>query len=132
MNILRKLGLLLGVVSLVGLGASVASATPVMAADCANGADCLSKGTSGLETGGSNSSDWKSAFKAVTNTLLMLIGAVAVIMLVIGGFRYVISNGEQSQVANAKNTILYAIIGIVVAIFAYAIVNFIIDSLAQQ
>ena len=63
----------------------------------------------------------------VVNILLFIIGAIAVIMLVIGGIRDTISGGDQSQVTAAKNTILYAIVGIVVALFAYAIVNFVLD-----
>ena len=65
--------------------------------------------------------------KRVVNILLFIIGAIAVIMLIIGGIRYTISGGDQSQVTAAKNTILYAIVGIIVAIFAYAIVNFVLD-----
>lgn len=67
-------------------------------------------------------------FETVTNILLFLIGAIAVIMLVVGGIRYVISGGDQNQVTAAKNTIMYAIIGIVVAIIAYAVVQFVITS----
>lgn len=68
-----------------------------------------------------------SVFKMVTNTLLFIIGAVAVIMLIIGGIRYVISQGDSTAVTNAKNTILYAVIGIVVSLLAYALVNFVIE-----
>ena len=67
-------------------------------------------------------------FQTVTNILLFIIGAVSVIMLVIGGIRYTISGGDSNQITAAKNTILYAIIGIVVAIIAYAAVNFVIGS----
>lgn len=63
---------------------------------------------------------------AVTNTLLLIIGVVAVIMLIIGGFRYVFSQGDEKAVKGAKDTILYAIIGIVVALLSYAIINFVI------
>jgi len=55
-------------------------------------------------------------FHTIVNILLFLVGAVAVIMLVIGGFRYVTSNGDQNAVSGAKNTIMYAIIGIIVAL----------------
>jgi hypothetical protein len=51
-------------------------------------------------------------------------------MLIIGGIRYVISSGDQNQVTAAKNTILYAIVGIVVAILAFAVVNFVLTGLA--
>lgn len=69
-------------------------------------------------------------FITVTNILLFIIGAIAVIMLVIGGIRYTISNGDSNAVSAAKNTIMYAIIGIIVAILAYAAVNFVIVSFA--
>ncbi len=72
--------------------------------------------------------DGNSLFKTVTNVLLFLIGAISVIMLIIGGFRYVLSGGDSTQVTNAKNTILYAVIGIIVALLAYAIVNFVVSS----
>lgn len=71
-------------------------------------------------------------FQIVTNVLLFVIGAVSVIMLIIGGIRYTISQGDQAAVTSAKNTILYAIIGLVVAILAYAAVNFVISNFANK
>lgn len=71
-------------------------------------------------------------FKKVVNIMLFVIGAVAVIMLIYGGVKYVISGGAQDKVAEAKNTILYAIVGIVVAILAFAVVNFVVTGLAAQ
>ena len=69
-------------------------------------------------------------FKTITNVLLFIIGAISVIMLIIGGIRYTTSNGDSGAVTNAKNTILYAVIGIIVALLAYALVNFVITSFA--
>ena len=57
-------------------------------------------------------------FAQISSILLFIIGAVAVIMLIIGGLRYVVSGGDASKVQDAKNTILYALVGIVVAILA--------------
>lgn len=68
-------------------------------------------------------------FSTITNAALFLIGAVSVIMLIYGGIRYTISGGDSAAVTAAKNTILYAIVGIVVAILAYAIVNWVIGTL---
>lgn len=68
-------------------------------------------------------------FSTITNILLFIIGAIAVIMIVIGGMRYVLSGGDSNQITAAKNTILYAIVGIIVAILAYAVVNFVLSSL---
>ncbi len=62
----------------------------------------------------------------VINILLWAIGIVSVIMIIIGGIRYATSNGDSNQVTAAKNTIMYAVIGLVIAIFAYAIVNFVL------
>lgn len=70
-------------------------------------------------------------FSEISSVLLFIVGAVAVIMIVIGGLRYVISGGDASQVQAAKNTILYALVGIIVAILAYAAVNFVIGSFAN-
>lgn len=65
----------------------------------------------------------------IVNILLYVIGIISVIMLIIGGIRYAISGGDSGQVTSAKNTILYAIIGLVVAIFAYAIVNWVVGTI---
>ncbi len=67
-------------------------------------------------------------FSTITNTLLFILGAISVIMIIIGGLRYVISGGDSNAVSAAKNTILYAVVGIIVAILAYAVINFVINS----
>lgn len=69
-------------------------------------------------------------FSVITNVLLFIVGAIAVIMIVIGGLRYVLSGGNSEQITAAKNTILYAIVGIIVALLAYAAVNFVLSSFA--
>ncbi len=69
-------------------------------------------------------------FKTITNVLLFILGAVSVIMIIIGGLRYVISGGNSTAVTAAKNTILYAIVGVIVALLAYAVVNFVLASFA--
>jgi len=68
-------------------------------------------------------------FSVVANTLIFLVGAVAVIFLIVGGLRYVVSNGDPKNVEAAKNTILYAIVGIVVAVISFALVQFVINAL---
>ncbi len=64
----------------------------------------------------------------VINVMLFIVGVLSVIMLIWGGLRYVISGGNSTSVTAAKNTILYAIVGLLVAIFAYAIINFVIGT----
>lgn len=68
-------------------------------------------------------------FTQITNTILLVIGAVSVIMLIFGGFRYIISGGDSKKVTDAKNTVLYAIIGLIIAVFSYAIVHFVLNSI---
>ena len=71
-------------------------------------------------------------FRQVTNTILYIVGIVAVIMLIIGGIRYVVSGGDSKKVTDAKNTVLYAIIGLVICFLAFAIVNFVINALPNS
>jgi len=76
----------------------------------------------------STSDNAGSLIQTVVNTLLYILGAVAVIMIVVGGIRYTTSNGEAAQIKSAKDTILYSVIGLVVAMLAWAIVNFVVGA----
>ena len=71
-------------------------------------------------------------FKQITNTLIYIVGVIAVVMLVFGGIKYVISGGDAKKVTDAKNTVLYAIIGLVIAFVSYAIVTFVISALPSS
>ncbi len=125
-SIMKKIGQSLLLIPALVLGLSFV-ATPAYAADCElsiqGGADCAKGNGQDRQLFGEG-----SIFQTVTNILLFLIGAIAVIMLIIGGIRYVISGGDQAQVTAAKNTILYAIVGIIVAFLAYAAVSFVTGS----
>lgn len=70
-----------------------------------------------------------SVIAAVVNILSLLVGIIAVIMIIVGGFRYVTSGGDSGTLTTAKNTIIYAIIGLVVVAFAQAIVQFVLKKL---
>lgn len=65
-------------------------------------------------------------FKTVANTLLIIIGLISVLMTIIGGLRYALSAGDPSATKGAKDTILFAVIGVVVALVAGSIVNFVV------
>ena len=71
-------------------------------------------------------------FNTITSVLLFAIGAISVIMIIIGGLRYIISGGNSATVTAAKNTILYAIVGLIVALLAYAVVNFVLTSFSAD
>ena len=67
-------------------------------------------------------------FSRLTNTILLVVCLISVIMLVYGGLRYILSGGDSKKVTDAKNTILYAIIGLIISLLAYAIVHFVLNS----
>lgn len=126
-------GLLAIPLMVVSANLFVPSNTFALSAECTtltieNGADCTQSDSNKtpktlFEEGG--------IFKTIVNIFLFIIGAIAVIMLIYGGIRYTISGGDSKNVTAAKDTILYAIVGIVVAILAYAIVNFVIGGLIK-
>ena len=112
--------LMVGMISLVGFS-SVSALTLQEGAEAARCDGCPADlfGDTGV-------------FKQVTNTVLYIVGIIAVIMLIIGGIKYVVSGGDSKKVTDAKNTVLYAIIGLIIAFLAFAIVNFVILSLPSS
>jgi hypothetical protein len=73
-------------------------------------------------------SDLISGIRLVVNGFLSLIAMIAVIMMVIGGLKYITSQGDEDAATAAKNTILYAIVGLVVIGFSAVVVNFVIST----
>lgn len=67
-------------------------------------------------------------FSSVTELLLFIIGAISLLMVIIGGLRYVLSAGDPKATAAAKDTILYAVVGLVLALAAYAIIAFVLKA----
>lgn len=65
----------------------------------------------------------------VINILSWIVGIAAVIMIIIGGFRYLTSAGDPGNTAAARNTIIYAIVGLVIVAFSQAIVAFVLSRL---
>lgn len=123
-KITNKLATLLIVPAvLIGLGLS---AVPVGA----QASDAIKKGIDASGGSSNNASiDVGATVLAVVNWMLFAVGIIAVIMLIWGGIKYATSAGDSSKVTSAKNTILYAIVGLVVAVLAFAIVNFVVDNL---
>jgi multisubunit Na+/H+ antiporter MnhB subunit len=123
---------LLTVLTVLGLVAL--PLTPAVTfADGTDPASEIQQGVSGV--GGSstaNQDDLKGFLKTIVNVMLFILGAIAVIMIIIGGIRYTTSNGDAAQTKGAKDTILYAVVGLIVAILAYAIVNFVISSFVKN
>ncbi len=76
----------------------------------------------------SEGTGFDSLMKRVINIFSVVVGSVSVIMIIIGGFRYIISGGDSAGVTSAKNTILYAIVGLVIVLFSQAIIRFVLTN----
>ena len=76
--------------------------------------------------------DLTTIVKRVINVAMAVLGVVCVIMLIMGGYNYTMSGGDANKVTKAKNTILYAVIGLVIALLALAIVNFVIGGVTTD
>ncbi len=76
-----------------------------------------------------SSTDFSATVKGILNWIFGIIGIVAVVMIIIGGFNMMISSGDPGKVKKGKDTILYGIIGLVIALLAFAIVNFVITGI---
>ena len=75
----------------------------------------------------SNSSNGATnLIKTIVNTLLFVVGVLAVIMIIVAGISYTTSAGDASKITRAKNTLTYAIVGLVIAFLAFAIVNWVL------
>ncbi len=80
-------------------------------------------------TGGTNVN---SIVTTVINVFSWLVGVVSVIMIIVGGFKYVTSGGESSGVTSAKNTILYAIVGLIIVAISQVIVKFVLTNVTKN
>lgn len=105
------------------LATTYADTTDVFTSACsANSSDTtLCKDTKG--------SSIFSIIKTIIQIMLIVAGIIAVIMIIIGGIRYMTSNGDQADVKAAKDTILYAIIGLIVCMIAFSVVTWVIGKL---
>lgn len=119
-----KKSIYITIAALTGVVMLVSLASPYV--DACTGAQCAIDSARGAKTGVSSV---PGVFDNVARTLLFVISAVAVIMIIVSGFKYVTSNGDPKSVESAKSTITYSVIGIIVAILSYAIVNFIVRAL---
>lgn len=82
----------------------------------------------GAGSGSGQGTDLMDTLQQIINVALGLIGFVAVVMIILGGFQYITSSGDAAKVTKAKNTILYGIVGLVIALLAFAIVNFVLTN----
>jgi len=118
------------VISLALLGLAVGTLQLLPAPAYASAQDEACKGFGGTASGGNCSTKGPTVGSLITtfvNLFSIIIGIVAVIMIMVGGFKYVTANGDGGQISSAKSTIMYAIIGLIVAGLAQFIVQFVLE-----
>ena len=106
----------------VNLRGSLCSGTDLDASGINNSGNCTTDNTAGGSV--------QSIVTTIVNILSWIVGVVSVVMIIIGGFRYIISGGEQKSVTDAKNTILYAIVGLIIVALAQIIVHFVVKTVS--
>jgi hypothetical protein len=82
-----------------------------------------------IDTSGLPQPNTSNTIQTVLDMVFAISASVAVLMTVIGGFRYIIARGDPNATASARNTILYAIVGLVVVMAAYSIVTFVVKGI---
>ena len=94
-------------------------------------ADCSQLGALASNPESCDGNDLNTIIQMIVNAIIFIIGIVAVVMIILGGISYATSQGDPSKVKKGKDTILYGIIGLIVALLAYAIVNFVLGALTN-
>lgn len=109
-------------------GASVLSTASLSGSVYAQVSEGINTATTSEMKGKSIDGD-NGLIKTVVNVLLWAVGILSVIMIIFSGFRYITSAGDASKTKSAQSTLIYSVVGLIVAIMAYAIVNMVTNRL---
>ncbi len=122
---------LLSVMALSAIATPVLLLPATVAADqIQNGLTCgtnLDLQNSTCSTSTTNTSDLQGLLNQVINIFSLVVGVIAVIMIIVGGLRYITSGGDSGKVSAAKTTIIYALVGLVIVALAQLIVHFVLS-----
>lgn len=141
---IKKIKQLLTSLSLVGLLLAPALIPATLSAQSVD--ECLDSGGGGIEqctNTGAEATDPNASteepsekvnrmIRLIINIFSLIVGVIAVIMIIIGGLKYITSGGDSGNVTGAKNTILYAIIGLVIVALAQIIVRFVLTKVTTS
>lgn len=129
-----SLGLLapLAVPAVVSAAADVSPNQTINTGLCKGVTDASGTAAQGCFTTDTSGDNTLSALaKKVINIFSIIVGIVAVIMVIYGGFRYITSGGDSGRVGNAKNTLIYAVIGLIIVALAQFLVHFVLSTSTQ-
>mgnify|MGYP000986349469 FL=1 len=117
---MKKIGFTIAFVGL--LGVSSLAAASLLTSDASAQ---VSSGINAATTSEMQGKSVNSTVGSIVNVLLWVVGILSVTMIVWSGFKYITSAGDTSKLASAKSTLIYAVVGLIIAILAYAIVTFV-------
>lgn len=92
----------------------------------------LAVGVNVNKVGNNTDSDLSTSIVPIINAVIGILGLVCVVVMIIGGVNYMTSAGDAGKVKKGKDTILYGLIGLVVCVLAFALVNWVIGSILSQ
>ena len=117
---MKKIGFTIAFVGL--LGVSSLAAASLLTSDASAQ---VSSGINAATTSEMQGKSVNNTVGSIVNILLWVVGILSVTMIVWSGFKYITSAGDTSKLASAKSTLIYAVVGLIIAILAYAIVTFV-------
>ena len=94
-------------------------------------ASIISGTVAGIVSGVSGSTNGKEFFQGIFNKVFLWSGIIAVIMIIYGGIQYVTSVGNPQATSKAKSTVIYSVVGLLIVIFAAAIVNVVVGAIPE-
>ena len=113
------------------LASATCSATSTLQSGVGAGVDAATgdpTGTACAAVSESGAGSLQALAKKVVNIFSIIVGVVAVIFVIYGGFRYITSGGDSGNVGNAKNTLIYALVGLVIVALAQLIVHYVLNT----
>lgn len=119
---------LFAVMMLVGVPLAGLAAGSVATAQAPRETVCTAIG-SGANCGGNRGGNISGIVTAVVRVLSVIVGALAIIMIIFAGFKYTTAGGDSNKLASAKNTLIFALVGLVIAALAQVIVHFVLTKL---
>lgn len=110
------------------LAMAFTAVSPVSLPVYADSRDEAQNGAKLVDGGGGSNQNLPDIITTIINVMLFIAAALAVIMIIYGGIRYITAHGDEKQVKVAKDTIVYSVTGLIIAILAYALVTFIFNT----
>lgn len=125
-----SLGMMAALLVPVLVPASVGAQADIEQRLCDGASLSFTQGQGDCTPGGEAESKVNDIITLVINVFSVVVGVIAVIMIIVGGLKYITSGGDSGNITSAKNTILYAIVGLVIVALSQIIVKFVLSKVA--